>query len=58
MNIKKEQMRAQVLFISHYLLMKDESIYKLYKLTLFIQKFSLVILCTVCYTILIIMVLV
>ena len=58
MNIKKEQMRAQVLFISCYLLMKDESIYKLYKLTLFIQKFSLVILCTVCYTILIIMVLV
>lgn len=40
MNIKKEQMRAQVLFISHYLLMKDENIYKLYKLTLFIQKFS------------------
>ena len=58
MNTKKEQMRAQVLFISCYLLMKDESIYKLYKLTLFIQKFSLVILCTVCYTILIIMVLV
>ena len=58
MNIKKEQMRAQVLFISCYLLMKDESIYKLYKLTLFTQKFLLVILCTVCHTILIIMVLV
>ena len=58
MNIKKEQMRAHVLFISHYLLMKDESIYKLYKLTLFTQKFSLVILCTVCHTILAIMVLV
>ena len=26
MNTKKEQMRAQVLFISRYLLMKDESI--------------------------------
>ena len=51
-------MRAQVLFISCYLLMKDESIYKLYKLTLFTQKFLLVILCTVCHTILIIMVLV
>ena len=58
MNIKKEQMRAQVAFISCHLLMKDESIYKLYKLTLFIQKFLLVILCTVCHTILAIMVLV